>query len=545
MRTKDGNIHLEIQTSRKSPVGVIRSSYYSERTTKHKQFGRIVGCNLETLKLLQKAFHDKGVVPVDVPEAFNIVESKEYGASRCILQVIKKIGLDKVIYSKKEPWVNSILAMIAGRIIYAGSKLSLCKQGENTTLWEQCEIKEPIDVEKHCYLPMDKLLSRQKAIQKKLSKKHLKEGHLVLYDITSSYFEGDYEHSDLISFGYNRDKKNGHKQIVIGLLCNKDGCPVSSEVFAGNTKDETTVLDKTKELKKQYNLKNIIFVGDRGMLTNKNMNELQDLDTVTALTRPSMRALIENKVIFTQMFKHNEITEIYDPDDLTKRYCLCKNPISAERDKITRERLIKIIKSNMEKIAKYKKRTTVELIGSRIGKLLSKYNMSKFIQWEVIPAKERLSLNHKLIWNIDKDNIKKSQQLDGCYVITTKVNGKRLNKYQVVESYKRLSLVEQAFRNLKTVSIELRPMYHHKDERIKAHVFLCKLAYYVQWHMQQALNKYFDKNEQFKKKNIEEVVQTLRQITHNKTKVDNVHFYSISNLTKNQEKIVKALDITI
>lgn len=188
MITRGGNLHLEIQSSRKNPVGLLRTSFYEKGKTKHTQHGRITGCTLAQLKILQQAFREN-VVPVDSPQAFQIIQSKEYGASFSILEVIKKTGLDKVIYSRPEPWVNSILAMIIGRIIYAGSKLSLCHQLDNTSLWELCGIQGSIDVDKHCYQPLDRLLERQKLIQKKLAQKHLIGNQLVLYDITSSYLE--------------------------------------------------------------------------------------------------------------------------------------------------------------------------------------------------------------------------------------------------------------------------------------------------------------------------------------------------------------------
>ena len=240
MKTQNGNLHLEIQNSRKNPVGILRTSFYDSGKVKHTQHGRITGCSIPQLKLLQLAFREN-VIAADDPQAFQILQSKEYGASFALLEIIKQTGLKDAIYSRKEEWVNSVLAMIIGRIIYAGSKLSLSHLGDVTSLWELCGIDGKVDVDKHCYLPMDRLLSRQEAIQQKLAAKHLGDGKLVLYDITSSYLEGEYNDSKLVDFGYNRDGKKGHEQIVIGLICNSYGCPVGVEVFSGNTKDGTTV----------------------------------------------------------------------------------------------------------------------------------------------------------------------------------------------------------------------------------------------------------------------------------------------------------------
>jgi len=228
MRNKKDKIHLEIQTNRKNPVGILRSSYYDNGKILHRQYGRIKGKTLEELKLLRLSFQGK-VVDVNSSDSFKILESKEYGASASILSMIKDLGLDKDIHSKSQPWVKNAIAMIAGRIIYQGSKLSLTNEYENTSLWNLVGIdcKPSVD---ESYKALDKLLSRQNTIQKKLAKKHLKDGHLVLYDITSSYLEGEYKNSELVKYGYNRDGKKGHEQIVIGLLCSKEGCPIGVEV---------------------------------------------------------------------------------------------------------------------------------------------------------------------------------------------------------------------------------------------------------------------------------------------------------------------------
>ena len=309
MITRKGNLHLEVQSSRKNPVGLLRTSFHDNGKTKHTQHGRITGCTMAQLKILQQAFREQ-VIPIDSPEAFQILRSKEYGASFAIHELIKQIGLDKAIYSRREEWVNSILAMIIGRITYAGSKLSLCHQQDNTSLWELCGIDSPVDVDKHCYFPMDRLLKRQKTIQKKLAKKHLTDGRLILYDITSSYLEGEYEQSKLVEFGYNRDCKKGHEQIVIGLICNNEGCPVGVEVYKGNTKDGTTVVDKIHEIKKLYDIKKVVFVGDRGMVTKHNLEALKDeegLHTITALTRADINKLLERELIQLDLFDDIDI----------------------------------------------------------------------------------------------------------------------------------------------------------------------------------------------------------------------------------------------
>ncbi len=178
--------------------------------------------------------------------------------------------MDRALYSRNETWVQDWLAMIVGRVVYAGSKLALSNQWKNTALWEMCGVHGPVEVEEHCYLPMDRLLERQRAIQRTLAGKHLKNGHLVFYDITSTYPEGAYPESQIVLFGYNRDGKKGHEQVVLGLLCGAEGCPVGVEVFAGNIRDASTVAAKIQELRREYGLKEVTFVGDRGMVTQAN-----------------------------------------------------------------------------------------------------------------------------------------------------------------------------------------------------------------------------------------------------------------------------------
>lgn len=502
MRTKTGNVHLEIQTSRKKPVGLLRSSYRDKTTGKiaHTQHGRITGVPLEELKMLQLAFRGL-VTPVGSPKAVRIVRSREYGASHALLQLAKDIGLHRTLYSRSEPWVNAALALIVGRIIYQGSKLSLCHQAANTCLWELCGITEHPDVDEHCYATLDRLLQRQKGIQKHLAAKHLDNDTLVLYDITSSYFEGDYANSKLVDFGYNRDQKKGHKQIVVGLLCDARGCPVGCEVFKGNTNDATTVIGKVDELRQRYDLKRVIFVGDRGMLTAARRKELSGIDglaTISALTHGELAELIKRDVVQPELFDENNIVEISDPDKEGERYCLCRNPLTADKETTTRQRLIELTEQGLAKIADYKQAVSVEVLGARIGKLLAKYKVEKFFDWEVeadpAAGQTKKSRGHQLKWQINREKVQREQDLDGCYIVRTDVPAEEKSTEEVVEGYKSLGNVERAFRSLKTAHLEIRPVYHKSDERIKAHVFMCMLAYYLEWHMVQRLCPLFEKD---------------------------------------------------
>ena len=550
MQTAHGNLHLEIQTSRKSAVGILRTTFRENGKMRHTQHGRITGCSLEQLKLLQFAFRER-VVPVDDPQAFRILNSREYGASYAILTIAKQLGLHRVLYSRPEPWVNGALAMIVGRLVYAGSKLALCNHHPNTCLWELCGIDEAPAVDVHCYAPMDRLLQRQAAIQTSLARRHLTSGHLVLYDITSVYFEGEYNDSELVTFGYNRDGKKGREQIVVGLICNAQGCPVGVEVYAGNTKDETTVVDKVHEIKARYGIEKIIFVGDRGMVTRSNIEALkdeQDLQTIGALTHGEMMTLLKDKVITLDLFDERNLHEVSDPADPTRRYCLCRNPQTAQRESQTRQRLLDLTTTALADIAAYKRATTAEKLGARVGKILAKYKMGKFIQWSIAADPQQAkSRQHRLAWSIDAEKVEQEKRFDGCYIITSDVDKDQMKTLEVVRAYKSLTFVERAFRNLKTVQLEIRPVYHKNDERIRSHVFLCMLAYYLQWHMEQRLAPLFssDGKGQDRRWTLRGVIDCLVQITRNRVAVNGAEFDQNSTPTPEQEQILELLQVTM
>lgn len=538
------SLHLEIQRHRQNHYGLLRTTYWdkNEKKVKHSSHGRLTGLSYEKLKLIQAAL--KGEVRLttdnDIPKA---CDSKEYGASFAALQLAKHLELDKAIYSKpNEQWVKDCLAMIVGRLIYAGSKLSLSNRYKDTALWELCGVEGIIEVEEHCYASMDRLLERQKAIQQKLAKNHFNGNALVLYDITSSYVEGEYKESNIVRFGYNRDHKRGYEQVVIGLICTSDGCPVGVEVFPGNTKDETTVINKITELQKTYGVEELIFVGDRGMITKANLEKVKNthgLNTISALTHPQIKELLTRKVIQLDLFDEKDIVEIIDPDDPKLRYCLCCNPGSAKRETETRNALLTKTIDGLTKIAASKRKATTEEISARVGKLLSGTKMNKFITWEV--------RDKKLNWSLNEELVATEQLLDGCYIVVSDVPPEKMRSQEVVASYKKLSLVEKAFRNLKTVQLEVRPVYHKTDDRIRCHVFICMLAYYLQWHMIQLLQSLFkaDGKHQDRFWTFENVIERLKSIRREEINVAGAICKIVTEPDDDQIKILGLLKIKL
>lgn len=536
---KSSRLHLEIQTHRSNPYGLIRSSYRENGVIKHETLSRITGVPLATLKLIQAAFQGNVVLKSD----FKILNSKEYGASFALRQIARSTGLDKIIYSRPaEPWVQDVMAMIVGRVIYAGSKLSLTRVGSFSSLWELCGVTDTnIDVNHHCYSPMDRLMERKDIIQKKLAQKHLTQRSVILYDITSTYFEGKYSNSKMITYGYNRDKKRGHEQIVIGLICSQDGCPIAVEVFRGNTKDETTVSAKILEIKEKYGVENAIFVGDRGMITKAQFEKIQtqeafQIHTISALTHSQIEKLCEREDVQLSMFDEKNIVEVVDPEKGI-RYGLCKNNARAADEGQTRRALLEKTRIELDKIARGKRKVDDGDLGIRVGKVINKFKVGKFVQSTIIDG--------TFSWSFDEAKIREEEQFDGCYVIFTNVPKEDMEIEEVVRSYRKLINVEQAFRNLKTVQLDIRPVFHKTDNRVDCHVFVCMLAYYLMWNMKQRIKPLMESDVEGKNKEytFDYVIEVLKSIRKEIVEFSGVESEVISELSEEQRKIAELLEI--
>jgi len=534
MKRKSNSYHLEIRTNRKKPYGLLRNSYREDGKVKKETICHFSGLTLEQLQLIKSSLQGKAIMKDD----FKILSSHEYGASYAGLAIAKELGLHKFIHSQySQPWVKSSLAMIVGRLVYQGSKLSLSHCSTYSSLWEICGVDEKIDVDIHCYDAMDKLFSRQEAIQLALANKHLKDGTLVLYDITSCYMEGEYENSEIVAFGYNRDRKRGHEQIVISLLCNKDGCPVAVEVFKGNTKDETTVIDKINEIQQKYDVKNIVFVGDRGMVTQSVYDKIdhKTVQTISALNHNSIQELCDKGTFQMSLFDEKNIVEILDGN---KRYMLCKNPVIKEKEAAARKRLIELTCEELDKIVQSTRKTKYSK-AVRAGRVIDKFKMAKFI---IIEESDDI-FNYRL----DTDKIDKESALDGCYIVFTDTSCLDMTALETVESYKSLIKVEQAFRNLKTAQLQMRPIFHKTDDRIKCHVFICMLAYYIMWHMKQRL-KPLDEQDGVggnRKYSFSHILENLKSIRKETIEFADVKSSIITTPTEEQSKILNLLNVAV
>jgi transposase len=522
---------------------LIRESYKVKGKVKHRTIANISRMHPAHIAQIKAMLSGKGEFISN--KELEISDSREYGASFAFLELAKRIGLDKIIYSRREQWRDDAMAMIVGRIVYQGSKLHLSNLYMDSALWELCghEYGRRVNVDNHCYLPMDRLLERQEAIQKELAKRHLKDGCLILYDITNTWLEGEYAASEIVKYGNGKGGKKGYKQIAIGLITDKRGCPVAVEVFDGNISDQATVKEQAERLAKTYGIKELVFAGDRGMLTPKRIEEVSEcgFKTLTALTHPQIFQLMEKNIIQPELFDENGIEEVYDPEKPQIRYLLCKNHQTMEKERKTRESLIKKVNSKLEEISKVKRKRDPRKVSARIGALLSKYKIGKFYEYSVDES------GH-LEWSLNKELVERESLIDGCYIVKTDVDSSVMTAKEAVTGYKSLSGVEKAFRNLKTVALEIRPVNHKKDHRIRAHVFICMLAYYIQWHAMELLKPLFksDRDGSENRWSFQVVIERLKSIRKQNLKIKGVSAGAkITALNPEQKRILDILGVKI
>ena len=481
-------MYIDTVKNRNSPPCILLRESYRKDGKVHKR----TLANLTSWP--KRIVHDfgkllKGQTVVDnLEKSFDIIRSLPHGHVAAVLGSMRKTGLGRIIDTNNSRQKELVMAMIAARILNPASKLATSREFmEETafsTLREECHLG--IVDENDLYEAMDWLFSRQKSIEKALAKKHLNNGTFVLYDLTSSYVEG--KACPLAKRGYPRDKKKGKLQIEYGLLCDFEGRPISVEVFEGNTADPKTVSHQIDKLRNRFNLQRIVIVGDRGMLTEARLREefrgKKGLDWITALKAPAIKKLIEDKLIQPSLFDEIDLAEISSPDYPNERLMVCRNPLLADERNRKREELLKATEKEFEKIVKAVNRKRNPLrgkaeIGMRVGKVKDKYKVAKHFNWTISYASFK--------YERKTDNIEEEKALDGLYVVRTSVLKETLSADKTVAAYKRLTVVERAFRCLKTVDLKVRPIHHYAENRVRTHIFLCMLAYYVEWHMRQDL----------------------------------------------------------
>src|SRR6202166_608167 len=423
-----------------------------------------------------------------LPDSFRIARARPQGHVAAVLGSLRKLQLDSILDSQPSHQRDLVVAMIAARILDPASKLATARSFHsdtlNSSLGETLHLDSADETE--LYQAMDWLLPQQARIEQALAKRQLSQGGLVLYDLTSTYFEG--RHCPLAKLGHSRDDKSGHPQIVFGLLTNALGCPVAVEVFDGNTADPKTVATQVDKLRQRFGLQKVVLVGDRGMITSARIREdlslAHGIEWISALRATQIQKLARDGLLQMSLFDKADLVEIAHPDFPGERLVACFNPLLAEERARKRPDLLAATEKQLEKIAAATKRARRPLpgkqnIGLRAGKILNRYKMGKHFQLRI----EEDSFHYER----KEANIEREQSLDGIYVIRTSVKAEVLSSQQVVASYKSLSGVERAFRSLKTVDLHVRPIHHRLPDRVRAHILLCMLAYYVEWHMRQLL----------------------------------------------------------
>ncbi|NCD17910.1 MAG: IS1634 family transposase [Actinobacteria bacterium] len=553
-------MYLETIKSRKNGktylTHLVRESYRDNGKVKHRTVCNVTHLPAVHLARLKNSLEGRSC-SFDV-ENLQMGRSLEHGASFAFWSFAKQLGLDRMIYSAKTLWREDVMAMIVGRLVYQGSKLNLTNLYADTTLWEQAGLPagERPDVEKHCYAPMDELLKRKERIERKLTQRHLNDGCVVLYDITNTWMEGEYVDSQYVAYGKPKGGKKGYKQIALGLLTDRHGCPVGVEIFKGSRSDQTTVLEQVKKLSNRYGIKHVVFTGDRGMLTPKRIDELseQQYDTITALTHPQLEALLNRNDIQPDMFEEKQIIEICEYEEKEEaevsaqgdekektiiRYMLCKNDQTMHKERRTRNALIQSVKDKLTQKAAVKNLRKPLKVAASVGRLFERKKVGKFFSWDV-------DQRGGLTWSLDEEKVRKEEQFDGCYAIRTQVTADKMKKEEVVNSYRGLQLVEQAFKNMKTVMLEMRPMFHKTDDRLCAHIFIVALAYYIQWHAMQRLKPLFDADgtHEDKRWTFQIVVERLKSLRMTECIIDGIVVKrTVSKPDREQQHILDLLGV--
>jgi len=473
--------------NRNSPPAILlRESYREGNKVRTRTVANLSHWPEDKVERLRRVLRDEPLVPLC--DSFEIVRTRPHGHVAAVLGTLRKVGLHRYLDREDSRMRRLAMAMIVARVISPRSKLATGRGLRSETL--ASTLGELLDVadadEDELYEALDWLVARQDRIENSLAKQHLKDGCLVLYDVTSTYFEG--RTCSLARFGLSRDGKRSTLQIVFGLLCNAEGCPVAVEVFEGNTNDAKTLTAQVEKVCARFALNRVVFVGDRGMITEARIREnlwgLEGVGWITALRAPAIQKLRAEGALQLSLFDERDLAEIRSERYPDERLVACRNPLLAADRARTRTELLDATERALNKVVDAVSRTQRPLrgkgnIGIRIGKVLGRYKVGKHFLVDIT--------DDSLSYRRNTESIEAEAALDGFYVLRTNVAADEMDADSVVAAYKGLSRVERAFRSLKTVDLHVRPIYHRLPSRVRAHVLLCMLAYYVEWHMRRAL----------------------------------------------------------
>ncbi len=479
-------MYVETVPNRNSPPAILlREGWREGKRVRKRTLANLSDWPPAKIETLRRLLKNQPLVSPE--EAFDIVRSKPHGHVAAVLGSVRKLGLDRLLSTAPCAERERVLALICARVLAPVSKLAtargLAEATARDSLAQTLELGEVN--EDDLYAAMDWLLERQEAIEKRLAKRHLGDGALVLYDLTSVYLEG--RCCPLARHGHSRDGKRGKLQIEFGLLCDRDGRPVAVEVFKGDSADPMTLGAQVDKLRRRFGLSKVVLVGDRGMLTEARIREEvapAGLDWISALRSSAIRRLVESGAVQMSLFDQSGLLEVRSEDYPGERLMVCRNPLlQAERGR-KRTELLQATERLLEPIVaatgREKRRLTGrERIALRVGRVIDRYKMAKHFHLDIT--------DHSFRYTRTPESIAREAALDGLYVVRTSLHENQLDAQRTVHAYKSLSRVERAFRSFKTVDLKVRPVHHRAPDRVRVHVLLCMLAYYVEWHMRQRL----------------------------------------------------------
>jgi len=484
-------MYIDIVPNRKSrPAVLLRECYRENGTVKKRTIANLSAVPMHIVRVMRDML--KGGQWVPFGTAVAIERSLPHGAVRALLAVLARTGLVTALAARRSRERDICVALIAERLLHGESKLASARLWHSTTLADElalADVKLP-----EVYAALDWLGERQAAIEKKLARAHLADGSLVVYDLTSSYYEGS--HCPLAQFGYSRDGKRNLPIIAYGVITDRAGRPVAVRVWKGNVADAATVLDQVTRVREEFGIERMTFVGDRGMLTETKIEALRELpwvNWISALRSEDVRALVEAGAVQMSLLDRYGIAEVTSDEFPGERLIVCYNPLMAEQRARKRAELMACTAAALNAIAAQAVRRTrtpmsdAEL-GQKVGRVINKWKMAKHVVTTIRAG--------RLAWSWNQERIAREQALDGLYIVRTSVPAEQLSPADVVRGYKRLAQVERAFRSMKGMNNRVRPIHHRTPHRVRAHIFLCMLAYYVEWRLRDALKEYlFDDEE--------------------------------------------------
>ena len=474
-------MYIERVPNRNSPPAILlREGWREGKKIRKRTLANLSRWPQAKIEALRRVLKDQPLVCPE--EAFQIEESLPHGHVEAVLLTIRRLRVDQILGSKPSPERNRVLAMLAQLLLYPSSKLGITRLWHCSTLAEELQVAD--SDEDDLYEAMDWLLQRQSRIEKKLANRHLFSGDSVFYDVTSSYYEG--ATCPLAEFGYNRDAKRGKTSIVWGVMTDQAGRPLAVEVYPGRTGDPSTVADQVEKLRGRFGLDRLVMVGDRGLLTETQIECLRQypgVGWISALRFESIRQLAEDRSLQPSLFDQRQLAEIRSDRFPDERLMVCFNPLLAEERQRKRQDLLEATEVELDKIVRQVARRKQKLlngqeIGQKVGRVINRFKVAKHFELTIE--------DHHFSYQRKHASIQREAELDGIYILRTSEPESRLSAEDTVRSYKNLAVVEVLFRSLKGIDRLVRPIRHRDERRVRAHIFLCLLAYYVRWHMQKA-----------------------------------------------------------